>query len=164
MPTKGLSCEEERASEADTPADPRGPAHTASFPDPSFTIKRTSSKQAVLGAPFHLQSNSICVGRRKRAGASQSGTIEQLPLKCDNYCLIICKQRQDGFQGFLLLVGTFCEETTYFPKTQTLCFRPRCECLPYLPFQEDINFQEDIFLFCAVLLNLGVTMTTIWIT
>lgn len=164
MPIKGLSCEEERASEADTPADPRGPAHTASFPDPSFTIKRTSSKQAVLGAPFHLQSNSICVSRRKRAGASQSGTIEQLPLKCDNYCLIICKQRQDGFQGFLLLVGTFCEETTYFPKTQTLCFRPRCECLPYLPFQEDINFQEDIFLFCAVLLNLGVTMTTIWIT
>lgn len=52
---------EGRASEPYISADSIGPAHTALFPDPRVTIKRTSSKQAVLEAPFHLHGNPICV-------------------------------------------------------------------------------------------------------
>lgn len=50
-------------------------AHTAPFPDPIVTIKRTSSKQVVLEALFYLPSNSICVSRRRRVGASHFGLI-----------------------------------------------------------------------------------------
>lgn len=62
---KGRGCEEWRAAEADAPADLIGPAHAAPLPNPRLAIKRTSSKQAVLEAQFHLHSNSICVSKRK---------------------------------------------------------------------------------------------------
>ena len=67
--------------EADTPADRRGPAHTAPFPDPSFTIKRTSSKQAVLGAPFHPQSNSTVSAEERGLEHPTLVQLNNYPLK-----------------------------------------------------------------------------------
>lgn len=114
---EGLSCEEERASEADTPGDPIGPAHTAPFPDPAFTIKRTSSKQAVLEA-CSIFIAILFVSAEERGWSIPFGyNWNNYPIKCDDYSLIIRSQWQDWFQD-LLRIETFYKETTYFAEPQ----------------------------------------------
>ena len=79
--SKGSAMRRKELLEADTPADRRGPAHTAAFPDPSFTIKRTSSKQAVLGAPFHPQSNSTVSAEERGLEHPTLVQLNNYPLK-----------------------------------------------------------------------------------
>lgn len=145
--SKGLAVKRKELQKL-TPQQPRWCWSHSTFPWHWIHYKKNKLKANYSGSTFPLQSNSLCVSRRGLEHLILV-QLEQLPLKCDNYNLIICRQQQDLFHDFLLLVGTFCEETTYFPDPQALYFWSRCECLPVPIFPRGHKFWYFSFvLFC----------------